>query len=73
MKCGFCGKEFEQAEATTSCGACPLVRNCGLIRCPHCGYEMPPEPRLFQWLRKASAGRRTTDTNVSKEIRNDVR
>jgi len=25
---------------------------CHLIRCPHCGYEMPPEAKLGGWLRR---------------------
>jgi len=52
MKCGMCGYEFEAEEAETSCGGCPLVKGCGLVRCPRCGYEMPPEAMLVRWVRK---------------------
>ncbi len=51
MKCGFCGFEFEVAEAEAACPSCPLVGSCGLMRCPRCGYEMPPEAKLITWLR----------------------
>lgn len=52
MKCGMCGYEFEAEEAERSCGGCPLVRGCGLVRCPRCGYEMPPEAVVVRWVRK---------------------
>ena len=26
-----------------------------MIRCPRCGYEMPPEAKLITWLRKVRA------------------
>jgi rubredoxin len=53
MKCGFCDYEFDPDEAETACQSCPLVKGCHLIRCPQCGYEMPPEPKLITWLRNA--------------------
>ena len=55
MKCSFCGHEFETSEAQSSCGACSMAGGCHLIRCPRCGYEMPPEAKLIGWLRKARA------------------
>ena len=51
MKCGFCGYEFGPEEAGTTCGSCPLVKGCHLVRCPRCGYEMLPEAKLIIWLR----------------------
>lgn len=50
MKCGFCGYEFDPAQANSACGRCPLVKGCHLVRCPRCGYEMPPEAKLIRWL-----------------------
>jgi hypothetical protein len=26
-----------------------MTKGCRLIKCPNCGYEMPPEPK---WLKK---------------------
>ncbi len=52
MTCGFCGYEFDPDDARTTCSGCPLVRGCHLVRCPRCGYEMPPEAKLFSWLNK---------------------
>jgi len=28
---------------------------CHLVRCPRCGYEMPPEAKLIRWLRTVRA------------------
>ncbi len=61
MKCAFCGLEFEPGEAEQSCSGCPLTGNCGLIRCPRCGYEMPPEAKLITWLRGLKRARKDTE------------
>ncbi len=52
MKCGFCGYEFDPADAQSACNGCPLMPGCHLLRCPRCGYEMPPEAGLITLLRK---------------------
>jgi rubredoxin len=52
MRCSFCGYVFDPNEVENACGNCPLVRDCHLIHCPRCGYEMPPEAKLVRWLRK---------------------
>ncbi len=56
MTCGMCGFEFDAEEAERSCSGCPLTSSCGLIRCPRCGYEMPPEAQLVRWLRGLATG-----------------
>lgn len=58
MKCSLCGYEFSaegggasggnEKDAQASCKSCPLMKGCGLIRCPNCGFETPPEPG---WLK----------------------
>ena len=53
MKCGFCGKEFEEAETAEACAGCPLHRTCGRAKCPHCGYEAVKTPRWLRWLTRA--------------------
>lgn len=55
MRCGFCGHEFDPSDAQSSCTACPMHGGCHLVRCPRCGYEMPPEARLIRWLRALRA------------------
>jgi len=52
MRCGFCGYEFDPADVEIACSGCPLAGDCHLIRCPRCGYEMPPEAKLVGWLRR---------------------
>lgn len=51
MKCGLCGAEFDEKDAKASCARCPF-HGCGLLRCPKCGYEMPPEPRWLKWFKR---------------------
>lgn len=55
VTCGFCGEEFVEDRSQAACQACPLSRACGLVRCPHCGYENPKQPawitRLKEWIR----------------------
>ena len=57
MKCSFCGAEFDPQAAEIACGSCPLIKGCALVRCPRCGYEMPTEAKLFQWLRSLKTRR----------------
>jgi hypothetical protein len=41
--------KFEEQAAERACQHCPLKRGCHLLKCPNCGFEMPPEPK---WLAK---------------------
>jgi len=52
MKCGFCGYEFSPQEGIAACSVCPLAKNCRLVRCPRCGFEMPPEATLVRLARE---------------------
>jgi len=52
MRCGFCGYDLDPDKAESACGSCPVAKGCHLVRCPRCGYEMPPEARLVKWIRK---------------------
>ena len=67
MKCGFCGGEFNPEEAETACGSCPLVKGCHLVRCPHCGYEMPPEAKLITLLRNLKNSKISSAGKLVKE------
>ena len=55
VTCGFCGKPFVEDRDQATCQACPLSKGCGLMRCPHCGYENAKEPgwlsRIKEWIR----------------------
>ena len=54
MTCGFCGKDFDEKDAGTSCDGCVMNFNCKMIKCPNCGYEIPREPA---WLKKILKGK----------------
>ncbi len=51
MKCTLCGCEFDEKAAQKACSGCRLVKNCELIRCPNCNFEMVPEPKWIKRLR----------------------
>ncbi len=53
MICGMCMRLFDMGQAKRACGSCVGgAWGCFLVKCPHCGYEQPPEPRWVSWLRK---------------------
>jgi len=58
VKCSMCAAEFEADTANRSCSGCPLVGNCGLVRCPSCGYDNVPESRLVTWVQRLGRQRR---------------
>lgn len=48
MKCGLCGREFDEQKTEAGCQGCPLhQKDCGLVKCPYCQFEMPLEPKWF--------------------------
>jgi len=51
VKCGLCRRSFDAEKAKRHCAGCVLV-GCTLVKCPHCGYEQPPEPRWAAWIRR---------------------
>lgn len=51
MKCSFCGHEFGEEEIKFSCDQCIFKKNCELVRCPNCHYEMVADPAWFKSLR----------------------
>lgn len=46
--CAFCGHRFTEDQCVESCSRCSLFGKggCHKIRCPQCGYESIPPPRL---------------------------
>ena len=61
MNCSFCGKGFDEQLARKSCQACAMFGGCRKLKCPHCGYEVPPEPASLRWVRKLLSRIRRTD------------
>lgn len=45
MKCTLCGHAFTPDEGHRACQACWLAKFCALVRCPNCGFEMPPDAK----------------------------
>lgn len=39
IECPFCGHRFNIVEEST-CQSCPLKKNCNLVCCPVCGYQV---------------------------------
>lgn len=52
MRCSLCGYEFGEDQAQTACKGCLIMKGCKLIRCPNCGFEMPPEPKWLKSLKR---------------------
>ena len=52
MNCGFCGKAFDEDRSQPACERCPVGSGCGLVRCPHCGYENPGTPGWIAFLKR---------------------
>lgn len=58
IRCSLCGAHFDPDQEVTACQVCPLgglIRSCGLVRCPRCGFEQP-EPRGLQARVRRRAG-----------------
>ncbi|RJP20830.1 MAG: hypothetical protein C4520_10795 [Candidatus Abyssobacteria bacterium SURF_5] len=55
IQCPLCGMHFEPDEEK-KCKGCPIQKNCGLVCCPNCGYQMPKESRLAEWVRRLLKG-----------------
>jgi|GEM_PF-306875 len=49
MKCSLCGFEFSESEGRSVCEGCVLLKNCSLIKCPRCHFELVPESEVTQW------------------------
>jgi hypothetical protein len=50
IDCGMCGHSFTQQEGAACRSGCPVAGGCGMVTCPACGYEFPPESKLFTLL-----------------------
>ena len=50
MRCAFCNYEFDEMLTQGSCAGCSKFGGCNMIKCPRCGYEVPPEPKWLKGL-----------------------
>jgi hypothetical protein len=50
IRCPLCAVEYEEAESRACHAACGIRSGCQLLRCPSCGYEIPPPARMTRWL-----------------------
>jgi len=63
MICSFCDKEFDEHASEKACRQCSLFGGCKKVKCPHCGYESPKQPKSLKWLNKI--GRKYNDPSRS--------
>ena len=63
MICSFCSKEFDEESVQDACSQCSLFGGCQKIKCPHCGFESPREPKSLKWLKKI--GKKKNDPSRS--------
>jgi hypothetical protein len=61
IECGLCGASFTREEAESCKKGCPISRGCGMVTCPSCGYEFPPESKVVSALSRLFRGRREAD------------
>jgi len=50
IPCPLCGTDYDEAQGRACRSGCPFQAGCRLLRCPHCGYEIPVPGRLTRWL-----------------------
>ena len=61
LDCGLCGASFTRAEAEMCKKGCPISRGCGMVTCPSCGYEFPPESKIANAFARLFRGRGDAD------------
>jgi len=54
ITCPMCNTSFSEEESAACCTHCSLfgAGGCHMLRCPRCGYELPPPARLPKLLAK---------------------
>jgi rubredoxin len=55
IDCGMCGHSFTKGEGAACQGGCPMSVGCGMVTCPSCGYEFPPESKVVTAVSKLVA------------------
>jgi hypothetical protein len=57
IDCGMCGHAFTFHEGQACSRGCPMSKGCGMVTCPSCGHEFPPNSKIVSIV--ASLFRRT--------------
>lgn len=60
MNCALCGIEFKIDDADSACNSCPMHKGCQMIRCPNCGYDNLPEPKIAKEIKKQRKAKNET-------------
>ena len=66
MNCSWCRQDFDVKQGRVACRHCALFGGCRKVKCPHCGYEMPEEPRVLQVLGRMLGGGRRGDNERTR-------
>jgi hypothetical protein len=72
IDCGMCGHSFTKQEGAACRSGCPVAGGCGMVTCPACGYEFPPESKLLTLVTNL-VRRRPHARNVRTAAEGDAR
>lgn len=61
IECSMCGHAFTKEEGSACSSGCPMARGCGMVTCPSCGYEFPPESKLVNLVTNLLRRRRPAE------------
>lgn len=61
IDCSMCGHSFTQAEGSACAAGCPMARGCGMVTCPSCGFEFPPESKVLRLVTSLLKRRRAPE------------
>lgn len=48
IDCSMCGHSFTRDEGAACASGCPMSKGCGMVTCPSCGFEFPPESKIVK-------------------------
>jgi len=67
IDCGMCGHQFTREEGAACRSGCPVAGGCGMVTCPSCGYEFPPESKIVQLITRLVRPRRKQPAEAAAE------
>ncbi|HEV3193627.1 MAG TPA: hypothetical protein VGY54_24145 [Polyangiaceae bacterium] len=68
IDCGMCGHAFTREEGAACQGGCPMATGCGMVTCPSCGYEFPPESKLLTFVTNLLRPRRAAAPSAQARV-----